>query len=374
MPRGSSPYRQYPALSAGLRVQPGPRRQAGSPTSGASKSSRRVGVSGGSARMRGNELITAPRPDPRLHRRNVEATRDRAGRGPGRKHGRAANHSRRPGRGAGVPGRPDQPDAGAARRNRGQFRGSCQCIGRLTAADLCAACRRSMIRIHRLPGGARPLVRIDGPRRIAEGKVKELKSMKKLPGPTRSDGRPHGPMTAAWILVSFSASSRPPGRKAWTRPWRRPIPENPTLLAARAELRGVNERVPQELSNYRPERVCRRSGWNRTDRLGFRRRQQSVLGDGADNQRTLGSPAGCRTAALSGRSHGQPASRGPRPRFRRNGRGLHSRSSRMSCWRRFTAYMDVWRDEAVLQLNINNEKVLASASSRRPRTGSTWAS
>ena len=58
------------------------------------------------------------------------------------------------------------------------------------------------------------------------------------------------PMTAL-VLVGFGAVNA-----SWAESLDEALAaaymDNPTLLAARAELRGVNERVPQELSNYRP--------------------------------------------------------------------------------------------------------------------------
>ena len=58
------------------------------------------------------------------------------------------------------------------------------------------------------------------------------------------------PMTAV-VLVGFGAINA-----SWAESLDEALAatymENPTLLAARAELRGVNEGVPQELANYRP--------------------------------------------------------------------------------------------------------------------------
>jgi len=67
-----------------------------------------------------------------------------------------------------------------------------------------------------------------------------------------------------------------------------------------------------------------------------------------------------RSIAAAARS---PASRRPRPRSRRSARACCQRARLLSVEQEVllaavTAYMDVWRDEAELQLNINNEKVL----------------
>jgi len=124
---------------------------------------------------------------------------------------------------------------------------------------------------------------------------------------------------------------------------------NPTLLAARAELRGVNEGVPQELSNYRPSAfVDGRAGIERIDTessSGAKTNEPwEVLLD-------LEQPLyrGGRTVAGVARAEAEVQAQRARLQSVEQDTLLSA----------VAAYMNVWRDEAVLQLNINNEKVLA---------------
>jgi TolC family type I secretion outer membrane protein len=124
---------------------------------------------------------------------------------------------------------------------------------------------------------------------------------------------------------------------------------NPRLLAARAELRAVNEGVPQELANYRPfVSLDGEGGVQEIDRND---------GDGSDTTYPFEISAG-----LS-----QPLYRGGRTTAdvaRAEAEVQAQRASLRSVEQAVLldaviAYMDVWRDEDVLRLNINNEKVLA---------------
>ncbi len=125
---------------------------------------------------------------------------------------------------------------------------------------------------------------------------------------------------------------------------------NPTLLAARAELRGVNERVPQELSNYRPSAFV-------DGQAGIQRIDTSPSSGGAETTEpwetllNVEQPLyrGGRTVAGVARAEAEVQAERAR---------LHAIEQDV-LFGAVTAYMDVWRDEAVLQLNINNEKVLA---------------
>lgn len=126
---------------------------------------------------------------------------------------------------------------------------------------------------------------------------------------------------------------------------------NPTLRAARAALRSVNENVPQELSNWRPNVTAGASaGARRTD----------VDADGTDSDENL-TPLtanidvtqpiyrGGRTIAGTERAENEV--RAQRESLRSTEQGVLLNAA--------TSYTDVWRDQAVLQLNINNENVLA---------------
>lgn len=125
---------------------------------------------------------------------------------------------------------------------------------------------------------------------------------------------------------------------------------NPTLEAARAELRAVNEGVPQALSNWRPD---------------------VSLNAAAGKARTSSEFGTATTSYLTPRSAelavDQPLYRGGRTQAATDAAELQVLSFREVLRSReqdvlfsaVTAYMDVWRDQSVLRLNRNNEAVLA---------------
>ena len=123
---------------------------------------------------------------------------------------------------------------------------------------------------------------------------------------------------------------------------------NPTLLASRAELRAVNESVPQELANYRPfVSLDGEAGVQEIDRN---------RGDGSETTYPFAASIGLsqplyrggRTTADVARAEAEVQTQRATLRSVEQGVLLDA----------VTAYMDVWRDEDVLRLNINNEKVL----------------
>jgi len=124
---------------------------------------------------------------------------------------------------------------------------------------------------------------------------------------------------------------------------------NPTLSAARAELRATNERVPQALSNWRPTLEAEGTSGKAYD----------------DNIRPTGDSDG-RSPATADLTLTQPLYRGGRTiagTERAENEVLAGRARLASTEQdvllsAVTAYADVWRDQSVLQLNINNEQVL----------------
>lgn len=124
---------------------------------------------------------------------------------------------------------------------------------------------------------------------------------------------------------------------------------NPTLEAARAELRSVNENVPQALSNWRPN---------------------VSLNANAGKARTSSEFGASTTSYVTPRSAeleiDQPLYRGGRTQAATEGAELQVLSFREVLRSReqdillsaVTAYMDVWRDQAVLRLNRKNETFL----------------
>ena len=125
---------------------------------------------------------------------------------------------------------------------------------------------------------------------------------------------------------------------------------NPTLAAARAELRAVNEGVPQALANWRPSvSVTGTAGKTRIDS------ETST----SSNQETL-------TPITVSASVVQPLYRGGRTlaataRAEQEVQAQRAtlRSVEQSVLlRAATAYMNVWRDQSVVAFNENNEKVI----------------
>ena len=125
---------------------------------------------------------------------------------------------------------------------------------------------------------------------------------------------------------------------------------NPTLRAARAQLRAVNEGVPQALSNWRPTvTVTGAAGRQRTD-------SKTILSSTDETTTPREASAvisqplyrGGRTVAATARAENDVLAQ----------RATLDSVEQSVLLRAATAYMDVWRDQSVLDLNINNERVL----------------
>ncbi|MGF1628166.1 MAG: TolC family outer membrane protein [Kiloniellaceae bacterium] len=125
---------------------------------------------------------------------------------------------------------------------------------------------------------------------------------------------------------------------------------NPTLSAARAQLRATNERVPQALSGWRPTLEAQGSGGKAYDDDI----RPTSDGDGrspAGADLTLTQPIyrGGRTIAGTDRAENEVLAQ-------RSRLAVTEQDVLLSA---VTAYADVWRDQSVLELNINNEQVLS---------------
>ena len=126
---------------------------------------------------------------------------------------------------------------------------------------------------------------------------------------------------------------------------------NPTLRAAQAELRSVNERVPQALSDYRPLLSAEGSAGQAADN------REQPDDEGWENRSpltgdlTLTQPLyrGGRTVAATERAENEVLAQ----------RAFLAATEQDVLFDAVTAFSDVWRDQSVLQLNINNERVLA---------------
>ncbi len=127
---------------------------------------------------------------------------------------------------------------------------------------------------------------------------------------------------------------------------------NPTLLLRRARLRSTDEGVPLALSNWRPEvTVTLDSGYtsvHNTNSTGTGR-DQTRNGYGYALDVTQPLFRGGQTLAATSEAENKV----------RAERGRLMGVEQTILLQTVSAYMDVFRDEAVLKLNINNEQVLA---------------
>jgi TolC family type I secretion outer membrane protein len=125
---------------------------------------------------------------------------------------------------------------------------------------------------------------------------------------------------------------------------------NPTLLAQRALVRATDEGVNQALSGWRPQiegSVAANTFWStrNNDNNGTNRRS----GYTTSVTVTQNVYNGGQTVARTGEAESNVLAE----------RARLITTEQTILLRAVTAYMDVFRDKAVLQLNINNEKVLA---------------
>lgn len=124
---------------------------------------------------------------------------------------------------------------------------------------------------------------------------------------------------------------------------------NPTLSAARAQLRATNERVPQALSGWRPLIEATGSAGKAIDD-DVRPNPGSEGRSPASADLTITQPLyrGGRTVAGTERAENEVLAQ-------RSRLAITEQDVLLSA---VTAYADVWRDQSVLQLNLNNEQVL----------------
>ncbi|CAA9227867.1 MAG: Type I secretion outer membrane protein, TolC family [uncultured Craurococcus sp.] len=152
---------------------------------------------------------------------------------------------------------------------------------------------------------------------------------------------------------------------------------NPTLLAARAQLRAVDENVPQALAGWRPT-VSVTSSFGYTD---GRARSLATGVDPTDPRRQVGvSVHNDRTPISNAITLTQPIFRGGRTvaTTRRAENQVLAQRARLLATEQqvmqdtVTAYVGVIRDQELLRLNINNEQVLTEqlrATNERFRVG-----
>jgi TolC family type I secretion outer membrane protein len=163
-----------------------------------------------------------------------------------------------------------------------------------------------------------------------------------------------GPIFAALSLFAFAAVFTLGHSDAFAQTFEEALAttylNNPTLRAARAELRAVDEGVSQALSNWRPNLdVESEAGLQYTD-------TESEFFSGSGNSR----PRGGEMNLI------QPVYRGGRTLSETDSAELNvlSQRARLKAVEQdvlgdaIVAYLDVWRDQSILQLNIKNEQVL----------------
>ncbi len=161
-------------------------------------------------------------------------------------------------------------------------------------------------------------------------------------------GRPRAAMALLGIGLFLAAWSGPARALTLEEALSAAYEENPTLRAARAQLRSVNEQVPQELSNWRPTVTVNSA-------VG-----QEFTSSSFDNEQSSTTPLDAEVVVQ------QPLYRGGRTiaGTRRAENDIRAERQRLKSTEQdvlfdgVASYMDVWRDEAVLRLTINNEQVL----------------
>ena len=125
---------------------------------------------------------------------------------------------------------------------------------------------------------------------------------------------------------------------------------NPTLLAERAELRAVNEGVPQALSNWRPDlRATGSYGVEHTNTESDQVDVDETL-EPFEVELSLTQPLYRGGRTIAGTRRAEAEVQAERARLKSVEQSVLLDAT--------TSFMNVWRDQAVLDLNINNEKVL----------------
>ncbi len=131
---------------------------------------------------------------------------------------------------------------------------------------------------------------------------------------------------------------------------------NPTLQAARAALRTTNEQVPQALSNWRPRVTLQGSGGvqeldSTSGRSTLSREEDSVTTFPLEAELSVTQPLyrGGRTQADTRRAEATVWAQ----------RASLANTEQDILFRVASSYVDVWRDQSVLELNQSNERVLS---------------
>ncbi len=161
-------------------------------------------------------------------------------------------------------------------------------------------------------------------------------------------GRPRSALALLGICLALAAWPGPAQALTLEEALSAAYEENPTLRAARAQLRSVNEQVPQELSNWRPTVTVNSAvGPEWTDSDIEREQSQTTP---FDAEVVVEQPLYRGGRTIAGTRRAENDIRAERQRLKSTEQDV--------LFDAVAAYMDVWRDEAVLRLTINNEQVL----------------
>jgi outer membrane protein len=190
-------------------------------------------------------------------------------------------------------------------------------------------------------------------------------------------------LALALALPGLAALAQPARSQTLSEALAQTYSNNPTLLAARAQLRSVDENVPQALAGWRPtvsitsavgvtdsRNRSLQQGYDPVERRTFFQQPQNspntvhVERSTATNQIVITQPVfrGGRTVATTRRAENQVLSQ--------RARLLQTEQQVMQQTIEF--YVSVIRDQELLRLNINNEQVLTEqlrATSERFRVG-----
>src|SRR3954470_14910348 len=164
-------------------------------------------------------------------------------------------------------------------------------------------------------------------------------------------------VSLAGALV-LAVSGHPAGAQSLEDALARAYVSNPTIESQRAQLRATDELVPQALSGYRPTVEATANAVNNNvivtlpkaqrERTGKRHREVTVQSRTVDLSVAQPLYSGGRTEAETKRA--EALVQGQRANLLSTEQTVLLDGS--------TAYLDVVRDQAVLDLNINNEQVL----------------
>ena len=169
-------------------------------------------------------------------------------------------------------------------------------------------------------------------------------------------GRRGGTIAAALGAVVLMGTAESVTAQSLEEALAKTYANNPTLLAQRANLRAIDEEVPQALSNWRPTVTFTADG----GKTNVETTSQPTTGTDTTTNGENRTPRSY-TLSLS-----QPLFRGFRTvaETRRAENRVRAERARLTATEQtvlrdgVTAYMDVVRDQAVLELNISNEQVL----------------